>query len=66
MFEKFGARAIHFAGVETNKVVSWEMDLDRERFFELLESPETQEAMDADGANPEEVEMFILDRQIEF
>ena len=60
------ATAIHFAATDDNEVaILWEV-ANLEKFLEMLDSPETAEAMAYDGVKRETVKLFVLDKEFNF
>ena len=64
LFNDYTATAIHFAATDDNEVaILWEV-VNQDRFLELLDAPETAEAMAQDGVNRDSVKVYILDKEI--
>ena len=64
LFNDYTATAVHFAATDDNEVaILWEI-ADIDRFLEVLDSPETAEAMAADGVNRDTVKIYLLDKEI--
>lgn len=65
LFNDYTATAIHFAATDDNEVaILWEI-ADMDKFLEVLDSPETAEAMAEDGVNRDTVKIFLLDKNID-
>ena len=63
LFNDYTATAIHFAATDDNEVaILWEV-ANQDRFLELLDAPETAEAMAQDGVIRETVKIFVLDKE---
>ena len=65
LFNDYTATAIYFTATDENEVaILWEVT-DMDRFLELLDAPETAEAMAYDGVNRESVKVYVLDKEID-
>ena len=63
LFNDYTATAVHFAATEDNEVaILWEV-ANQDRFLELLDAPETAEAMAQDGVIRETVKVYVLDKE---
>ena len=63
LFNDYTATAVHFAATEDNEVaILWEV-ANQDKFIELLDAPETAEAMAQDGVIRETVKIFVLDKE---
>ena len=63
LFNDYTATAIHFAATDDNEVaILWEV-ANQDRFLELLDAPETAEAMAQDGIIRETVKVYVLDKE---
>ena len=63
LFKDYTATAIHFAATDDNEVaILWEV-ANQDRFLELLDAPETAEAMAQDGVIRETVKVYVLDKE---
>lgn len=64
LFKEYTATAVHFAATDDNEVaILWEI-ADMARFLEVLDSPETAEAMAVDGVNRDTVKIYLLDKEM--
>ena len=64
LFNEYTATAVHFAATDDNEVaILWEI-ADMARFLEVLDSPETAEAMAVDGVNRDTVKIYLLDKEM--
>ncbi len=58
-------KPIHFTVTDQNRIVIY-FDLDDlDKFFEILNSPATEEAMASDGVKRETVEITVLDKEFD-
>ena len=65
LFNDYTATAIHFTTTDENEVaILWEV-ADVDRYLELMDSPETAEAMAYDGVNRESVKVYVLDKEFD-
>ena len=63
LFNDYTATAIHFTATDTNEVaILWEVT-NLDRFLELLDAPETAEAMAQDGVKRDTVKVYVLDKE---
>ena len=63
LFNDYTATAVHFAATEDNEVaILWEV-ANQDKFIELLDAPETAEAMAQDGVIRETVKVYVLDKE---
>ncbi len=63
LFNDYTATAIHFAATDDNEVaILWEV-ANLEKFLEMLDAPETAEAMAYDGVKRETVKVYVLDKE---
>ena len=63
LFNDYTATAVHFAATDDNEVaILWEV-ANQDRFLELLDAPETAEAMAQDGVIRETVKIYVLDKE---
>ena len=63
LFNDYTATAIHFAATDDNEVaILWEV-VNQDKFLELLDAPETAEAMAQDGVIRETVKVYVLDKE---
>jgi hypothetical protein len=64
LFNDYTATAVHFTATDDNEVaILWEV-VNQDKFLELLDAPETAEAMAQDGVNRETVKVYVLDKEI--
>ena len=62
LFNDYTATAIHFTATDDNEVaILWEV-VNQDKFLELLDAPETAEAMAQDGVIRETVKVYVLDK----
>ena len=63
LFNDYTATAIHFSATDDNEVaILWEV-ANLDRFLELLDAPETAEAMAQDGVKRDTVKVYVLDKE---
>lgn len=63
LFNDYTATAIQFTATDDNEVaILWEV-VNQDRFLELLDAPETAEAMAQDGVIGETVKVYVLDKE---
>ena len=63
LFNDYTATAIDFAATDDNEVaILWEVT-NLDRYLELMDSPETAEAMAQDGVKRETVRVYVLDKE---
>lgn len=63
LFNDYTATAIHFSATDANEVaILWEVT-NLDRFLELLDAPETAEAMAQDGVKRDTVKVYVLDKE---
>jgi len=64
LFNDYTATAIHFTATDDNEVaILWEV-ANLDRYLELMDSPETAEAMAQDGVKRETVKVYVLDKEL--
>ena len=64
LFNDYTATAIDFAATDDNEVaILWEVT-NLDRYLELMDSPETAEAMAQDGVKRETVRVYVLDKEL--
>ena len=63
LFRALGTTVIHYTATDQNEVALYEEVDDLDKYFEMMQSPETAEAFAADGVNPDSVKVFVLDRE---
>jgi hypothetical protein len=56
----------HFGATGDNEVALYAEPADVDKFFEILESPATAEAMAFDGVKRETVRIFVLDKEFRY
>ena len=56
----------YFATTEQNEIALYAEPTDLDRYFEILESPATAEAMAFDGVKRETVKVFVLDKEFSY
>ena len=52
----------YFSMNDNNEIVLYSRPSDLDKFMEVLESPETEEAMAVDGVKRDTVKVFVLDK----
>jgi hypothetical protein len=63
LFNDYTATAINFTATDDNEVaILWEVT-NQDRFLELLDAPETAEAMAQDGVKRGTVKVYVLDKE---
>jgi hypothetical protein len=64
LFNDYTATAINFTATDDNEVaILWDVG-NLDRYLELMDSPETAEAMAQDGVKRETVKVYVLDKEI--
>ena len=64
LFNDYTATAINFAATDDNEVaILWEV-ANLDKYLELMDSPETAEAMAQDGVKRETVRVYVLDKDL--
>ena len=64
LFNDYTATAINFSATDDNEVaILWDV-ANLDRYLELMDSPETAEAMAQDGVKRETVKVYVLDKEI--
>ena len=64
LFNDYTATAISFSATDDNEVaILWDVT-NLDRYLELMDSPETAEAMAQDGVKRETVKVYVLDKEI--
>ena len=64
LFNDYTATAIDFATTNDNEVaILWDVT-NLDRYLELMDSPETAEAMAQDGVKRETVRVYVLDKEL--
>jgi hypothetical protein len=56
----------HFTTTDENEVALYAEPADLAKYFEVLESPATAEAMAYDGVKRETVKVFVLDKEFRY
>lgn len=63
LFNDYTATAINFTATDANEVaILWEV-ANVDRFLELLDAPETAQAMAQDGVKRDTVKVYVLDKE---
>ena len=63
LFNDYTATAIDFTATDDNEVaILWDVT-NLDRYLELMDSPETAEAMAQDGVKRETVRIYVLDKE---
>ena len=65
LFRKQTMTALHFTATNENEVALFIKAKDVDKFFEILNSPATADAMKFDGVKRETVKVFVLDRKFD-
>ncbi len=64
LFNDYTATAINYSATAENEVaILWDVT-NLGRYLELMDSPETAEAMAQDGVKRETVKVYVLDKEI--
>jgi len=64
LFNDYTATAINFSATDDNEVaILWDVT-NLAKYLELMDSPETAEAMAQDGVKRETVKVYVLDKEI--
>ena len=64
LFKDYTATAIDFSATDDNEVaILWDVT-NLDRYLELMDSPETAEAMAQDGVKRETVRVYVLDKEL--
>lgn len=58
-------KPIHFTVTNHNVLVALFEPDDLDKYMQILDSRETEEAMDSDGVERETVKMFVLDKEFD-
>ena len=65
LFKDYTATAIDFSTTDDNEVaILWDVT-NLDRYLELMDSPETAEAMAQDGVKRETVRVYVLDKELD-
>ena len=64
LFRSMTATSIHYAVLDDNHVAVYADVEDKAKYFEILESQATVDAMGEDGVKRETVKVFALDRDL--
>ncbi len=59
------ATAIHFSATDNNEVAIYQEVENLNKYFEVLESAATAEAMAGDGVKRDTVKIFVLDKELD-
>ena len=65
LFKKQGVSIAHYGAGDNNKVVAFFETNNLSDFMNIMESPETEEAMSHDGIIGGSVEVFVLDSTLD-
>ena len=64
LFNNYTATAINFSATNDNEVaILWDV-ANLDKYLELMDSPETAEAMAQDGVKRETVRVYVLDKEL--
>jgi len=66
LFREMTVTATHFAVTDENEVALYEEVTDLDKYFSIMESPATAEAMAHDGVKRDTVRVFVLDKEVAF
>ena len=58
--------ATYFTATSDNEVVLYSEPTDLDRYMQVLESPDTVEAMSSDGVMRDTVKVFVLDKEFTY
>jgi hypothetical protein len=53
----------YFAATDDNEIAVYSEPADLEKYMEVLESPDTAEAMESDGVKQDTVKVYVLDKE---
>ncbi|MGH8194514.1 MAG: YybH family protein [Woeseiaceae bacterium] len=56
----------YYAATDDNEIAVYSEPVDLDKFMEVLESPETAEAMEMDGIKRDTVKVFVLDKEFDY
>lgn len=56
----------YYAATDDNEIAVYSEPVDLDKFMEVLESPETAEAMEMDGIKRDTVRVFVLDKKFDY
>ena len=66
LLRSMSSTVTHFATNGDNEVALYAEPADLEKYFEVLESPATAEAMSQDGVKKETVKVYVLDKEFTY
>ena len=66
LLRSMSSTATYFATTDGNEICLYAEPADLGKYFEVLESPATAEAMGHDGVKRETVKVFVLDKEFRY
>ncbi len=65
LFKSMTATAVHYAVTDGNQIAVCTDATDQAKYFQVLESKSTVDAMTSDGVKRDTVKVFVLDKKLD-